>query len=154
MVNPIILSQSQRRKWFRISSNWFSEFMELKPSQRIKTLKPSLETLISQLEVQGFDSKVCSGLSLWVIENLENSSKFSWQTKAVRILHPMEREFITPEAYGLFLQVLRSGIVEAKDSENLLEDIAAKYPLPIQIDILEIQLSEFWLKKIGKYTPQ
>ena len=128
--------------------------MELKPSQRIKTLKPSLEALISQLEVQGFDSKVCSGLSLWVIENLENSSKFSWQTKAVRILHPMEREFITPEAYGLFLQVLRSGIVEAKDSEDLLEDIAAKYPLPIQIDILEIQLSEFWLKKIGKYTPQ
>jgi|TARA_B110000483_G_C18198182_1_gene544003 hypothetical protein len=154
MVNSIILSQSQRRKWFRISSNWFSEFMELKPSQRIKILKPSLEKLISQLEVQGFDSKVCSGLSLWVIENLENSSKFSWQTKAVRILHPMEREFITPEAYGLFLQVLRSGIVEAKDSENLLEDIAAKYPLPIEIDILEIQLSEFWLKKIGKYTPQ
>ena len=148
------LSPTNRRQWFRISSTWLQDLMELSPKQRLKQIKPLMEELSARLETKGFTSELRSGLSLWILELIEVEAQHTWRVKPVRILHPMEREFISAEAYGLFIQSLQSGIIPATESEAILEALASKHPLPLGTHELEGYLAEYWLKQISKYRPQ
>jgi hypothetical protein len=148
------ISPQLRRAWYRISSSWWSDFLELTPKLRWRQLESRLNTLGDKLNQLGYEAPLINGLSLWIIESLEDITTHKWHVKPVRVLHHMEREYITPEAYGLFLEALQTGIMTPEDSEKFLEKLASKHHLPIEIHQLEDGLASFWLKKIKLYKPQ
>lgn len=154
MSTSLTLNAQDRRKWYRISSQWLQEFMELSPKNRMRQLESQLTQLSKKLSDQGFSPHLVSGLSVWVLEALDVHTPRIRTHQPVRILHQLERDYITPEAYGLFLQALRSGILQARDSEGFLEKMANKHQLPIELHQLEDGLATFWLSKVGQFKPQ
>lgn len=154
MDSSQLLSLQQKRKWYRTASSWLMDFIELSPKTRLRQLETNLRALDQSMTNKGFSQALNTSLSLWILDYLEREARSSWTPKPLRVLHQVEREYITPEAYGLFLQAMQSGILAVQESEHFLEKLAQKHQLPIEIEQLEEGLANFWLRKLDTYKPQ
>lgn len=88
---------------------------------------PAWENLANDLLHLGLDKTTADALVSWATAQAEQSR----QTPAkIRVLHPMEREFISVEAYDYVLELYRLGLMDSNSMETLLENCAFLTSLP------------------------
>ncbi|MBW8887474.1 MAG: DUF494 family protein [Fibrobacteres bacterium] len=79
----------------------------------------------------GLSKTAADTLVSWVTVQAEQSRT---SPAKIRILHPMEREFISVEAYGYLLELYRLGLIGPPQLEMLIENCAFLTSLPATRD--------------------
>lgn len=74
------------------------------------------------------------------------------QALHIRILHLVERDILSTEAYGLLLDGLRFGLVDVLHVESLLEELAGQESLPISSAALERTLARRWRYHLRNFS--
>jgi uncharacterized protein Smg (DUF494 family) len=93
-------------------------------SHRIKV--EEIEGISDELVQRGFSQReVAAAISLFA-DRLGGESKRTLVgapsvVSAHRVLHDIERQYITPEAYGYLIQMVHLGILDFSDAEELIE---------------------------------
>ena len=106
----------------------------------------SFEDLKNKLSTMSLDPEIQKGIWAWSGQAVTRILPDSPIPQ--RILHQLESELLTSEAYGLLLKSLFSGITTPSDAEELIEDIAGKEPLPIQKSTMLRALTSSWVKEL------
>lgn len=88
---------------------------------------PAWERLAGDLRRLGLDKNTADGLVSWASAQAEHSRQ---SPVKIRMLHPMEREFISVEAYDYLLELYRLGLMDPNAMESLLENCAFLTSLP------------------------
>jgi hypothetical protein len=88
---------------------------------------PAWEGLASDLRRLGLDKNTADGLVSWASAQAEQSRQ---SPVKIRMLHPMEREFISVDAYDYLLELYRLGLLDPGSMETLLENCAFVTSLP------------------------
>jgi hypothetical protein len=88
---------------------------------------PAWERLADDLRRLGLDKNMADGLVSWASAQAEQSRQ---SPVKIRMLHPMEREFISVEAYDYLLELYRLGLMDPNSMETLLENCAYLTSLP------------------------
>jgi hypothetical protein len=88
---------------------------------------PAWEHLAQDLRHMGLDKTTADALVSWATSQAEQSRQ---SPVKIRVLHPMEREFISVEAYDYILELYRLGLMDSNSMETLLENCAFLTSLP------------------------
>jgi hypothetical protein len=88
---------------------------------------PAWESLADDLRRLGLDKNTADALVSWANAQAEQSRQ---SPVKIRMLHPMEREFVSVEAYDYLLELYRLGLLDPNSLENLLENCAFLTSLP------------------------
>ena len=83
--------------------------------------------LAEDLRKLGLNKTMADALVSWATAQAEQSRN---SPAKIRILHPMEREFISVEAYDYMLELFRLGFVGPPQLEMLIENCAFLVSLP------------------------
>ena len=100
---------------------------------RAEAVKPSFEgspqweRLAADLHRLGINKQLSDALVSWATAQAEQSRQ---SPVKIRVLHPMEREFISVEAYDYLLELYRLGLIGPPQLENLIENCAFLTSLP------------------------
>lgn len=88
---------------------------------------PAWEKLAHDLLRLGLDKTMADALVSWA----NSQAELSRQTPIkIRVLHPMEKEFISTEAFDYILELYRLGLMDPNSMETLLENCAFLTNLP------------------------
>jgi hypothetical protein len=82
---------------------------------------------------------------------VDNRSAMKDGAMPIRILHPIEVDLLTSEAYGHFLTAVRLGLIGMNNVESLIEELAGVEPLPIQFEALERAIARRWRFHLRNY---
>lgn len=85
------------------------------------------ESLAADFQRLGLDRNTSNALISFANQQTEASGR---EPPRTRLLHPMEREFISPEAYAYLLDLARVGLLGPGQFESLLEACAYLTSLP------------------------
>jgi hypothetical protein len=98
-----------------------------------KTLEssPQWDSLAADLHRLGLNKTTADALVSWATAQAEQSRQ---SPVKIRVLHPMEREFISVEAYDYLLELYRLGLIGPPQLENLIENCAFLTSLPATRD--------------------
>ena len=88
---------------------------------------PAWERLATDLLKMGLDKTTADALVSWANTQAEQSRQ---SPVKIRVLHPMEHEFISVEAYDYILELYRLGLMDPNSMETLLENCAFLTALP------------------------
>lgn len=88
---------------------------------------PAWASLASDLLKLGLDKTTADALVSWATAQAEQSRQ---SPAKIRVLHPMEKEFISVEAYDYVLELYRLGLMDSNSMETLLENCAFLTSLP------------------------
>jgi hypothetical protein len=88
---------------------------------------PAWEKLAHDLLRLGLDKTTADALVSWANAQAEASRQTPIK---IRVLHPMEREFISTEAFDYVLELYRLGLMDPNSMETLLENCAFLTNLP------------------------
>lgn len=83
--------------------------------------------LAEDLRRLGLDKTTADALVSWANSQAEHSRQ---SPVKIRVLHPMEREFISVAAYDYLLDLYRLGLLDPNSLETLLENCAYLTSLP------------------------
>jgi uncharacterized protein Smg (DUF494 family) len=91
-----------------------------------KTNKPLGEIDISQLESKGYTEAEISTAFTWLFDRLRTgttvrSAIVDQNRGSFRVLHNAEQQVITPEAFGLLLQLQQLDIISDSELEMIIE---------------------------------
>lgn len=81
--------------------------------------------LADDLQKLGVDKQTCDALVSWASSRPEVPSPLR-----IRVLHPMERELLTTEAFNDLLELYRLGLLLPQQVENVIENCAYLPSLP------------------------
>ncbi len=103
------------------------------------------ELLHNDLKKIGLNSQIADAFISWASTSLDaiHKGKFPY-----RVLHEMEKELITKEAYGCMLEAIRLGFIETTQTEFLLEEMALRENLPISLHTMKRTLVKNWFTKL------
>ena len=85
------------------------------------------KSLATDLRRMGLEQTVTDALVTWANNQSDQSRRAELR---IRMLHPMEREFISMEAYDHMLELLRLGLINQMQMEQLIENCAFLTNLP------------------------
>ena len=88
---------------------------------------PQWNSLAADLHRLGLNKTTADALISWATSQAEQSRQ---SPVKIRVLHPMEREFISVEAYDYLLELYRLGLIGPPQLENLIENCAFLTSLP------------------------
>lgn len=88
---------------------------------------PAWERLATDLRRLGLEKTLADALVSWANSQAEQSRQTPVK---IRLLHPMEKEFISVEAYDYILELYRLGLMDPNSIETLLENCAFLTNLP------------------------
>jgi hypothetical protein len=88
---------------------------------------PQWNSLAADLDRLGLNKTTADALVSWAASQAEQSRQ---SPVKIRVLHPMEREFISVEAYDYLLELYRLGLIGPPQLENLIENCAFLTSLP------------------------
>jgi hypothetical protein len=88
---------------------------------------PQWNSLAADLHRLGLNKTTADALVSWAASQAEQSRQ---SPVKIRVLHPMEREFISVEAYDYLLELYRLGLIGPPQLENLIENCAFLTSLP------------------------
>lgn len=91
------------------------------------TLSTQWDGLAEDLRKLGLNKTTADALVSWATALAEQSRSAPVK---IRVLHPMEREFISVEAYDYLLELYRLGIIGPPQLEMLIENCAFLTALP------------------------
>lgn len=102
---------------------------------------PAWESLALDLRRLGLDKTTADALVSWANSQAEQSRHTPVK---IRVLHPMEREFISVEAYDYILELYRLGLMDSNSMETLLENCAFLTSLPAsKVQVQKMALRSF-----------
>ncbi len=88
---------------------------------------PAWAKLASDLHGIGLNKTIADALIFWANSQAEQSRQTPVK---IRVLHPMEREFISVDAYDYLLELYRLGLIGPPQLEMLIENCAFLTSLP------------------------
>lgn len=88
---------------------------------------PQWNSLAADLHRLGLNKTTADALVSWAASQAEQSRQ---SPVKIRVLHPMEREFISVDAYDYLLELYRLGLIGPPQLENLIENCAFLTSLP------------------------
>ncbi|MDB5049759.1 MAG: hypothetical protein JWO30_2830 [Fibrobacteres bacterium] len=88
---------------------------------------PQWDSLAADLNRLGLHKTTADALVSWAASQAEQSRQ---SPVKIRVLHPMEREFISVEAYDYLLELYRLGLIGPPQLEQLIENCAFLTSLP------------------------
>ncbi|HKP97650.1 MAG TPA: DUF494 family protein [Fibrobacteria bacterium] len=88
---------------------------------------PLWDSLAADLDRLGLHKTTADALVSWAASQAEQSRQ---SPVKIRVLHPMEREFISVEAYDYLLELYRLGLIGPPQLEQLIENCAFLTSLP------------------------
>ena len=104
-------------------------------------LSTEWDSLAEDLRKLGLNKTTADALVSWVTAQAEQSRT---SPVKIRVLHPMEREFISIEAYDYLLELYRLGLIGPPQLEMLIENCAFLTSLPAtRIQIAKMALRAF-----------
>ena len=119
----------------------------LKENLKTDLQKVNWKPMVKSLEEDGIPASRANAVVYWASNYVEvNRMKSS----SHRILHEMEKDLITSEAYGVMLEALSLGLIESNQTEFLLEEIAIKEDLPISVGAMKNMLINTWFNNFKK----
>jgi len=84
-----------------------------------------LRELSEKLRGQGLSEREFTAALSWLTERLHveefESQEWVLSPRSVRVLHPVERMVLTPEAYGYLLHLENAGLIEKDQMEAVIE---------------------------------
>jgi uncharacterized protein Smg (DUF494 family) len=84
--------------------------------------KERMEFLSHELMNRGYSEQEISTAFSWIIERLSTSAEVPTPNpKSFRVLHDIEKIFISKEAYGFLLQLISLGLLSQSDFERVVE---------------------------------
>ena len=98
------------------------------------------EKFAQDLQENGICEKKVQGL----VAALHHHLASALLSPRIRILHPVEEEVLSTEAWGLLIETISLGMIENQNAEEILEQVAQKGRLPIGRDHLEYGLASRW----------
>ncbi|MDB5103594.1 MAG: hypothetical protein JWP91_1283 [Fibrobacteres bacterium] len=107
-------------------------------------LSPQWDILAADLHRLGLNKTTADALVSWASSQAEQSRQ---SPVKIRVLHPMEREFISVEAYDYLLELYRLGLIGPPQLENLIENCAFLTSLPATRD----QIGKMALRAFTEY---
>jgi hypothetical protein len=97
------------------------------PARAVVDSSPQWTSLAADLQRLGLNKTLSDALVSWATAQAEQSRQ---SPVKIRVLHPMEREFISVEAYDYLLELYRLGLIGPPQLENLIENCAFLTSLP------------------------
>jgi hypothetical protein len=97
----------------------------------LSTASPQWDSLAADLHRLGLNKTTADVLVSWATSQAELSRQ---SPVKIRVLHPMEREFISVDAYDYLLELYRLGLIGPPQLENLIENCAFLTSLPATRD--------------------
>ncbi|MEO7426248.1 MAG: hypothetical protein ABI036_13755 [Fibrobacteria bacterium] len=92
-----------------------------------QTGSPQWDRLAADLRLLGLHKTMADALVSWAAAQAAQSRQTPVK---IRVLHPMEREFISVDAYDYLLELYRLGLVGPPQLEQLIENCAFLTSLP------------------------
>lgn len=119
----------------------FRSSRDLLRLQKTGNLTPETwEQLVVRLRANG----LCETRIHSVIAGLHDHLRSAPASPKLRILHPVEQELISTEAWGVLLEAIQLGMIEHHAADDVLEQIAQRARLPIAKENLELGLANRW----------
>ena len=119
----------------------------LKENLQTDLQKVNWKPMVKSLEADGIPVSRANAVVCWA-SNYVEANRF--KSSSNRILHEMEKDLITAEAYGVMLETLSLGLIESSQTEFLLEEIAIKEDLPITVGAMKNMLVNTWFSNFKK----
>lgn len=98
-----------------------------RPRSGARAPSPHWAALASDLSRLGLEKTVSDALVSWANSQAEMSRQ---SPVKIRLLHPMEREFLSTDAYDYLLELYRLGLIGPPQLEQLIENCAYLTSLP------------------------
>ena len=134
------LSPAQQLQLFR-SSRLLLESLSSGKGPRAKS--DAWKSFSSELAESGLPRGMVLGAVAAVKARL-GRAKEGGKVPPIRQLHQMEREIVSTEAWGLLLESVRLGLIEGRQTDDILEQTAQRSALPVQKTGLEQSLAKNW----------
>jgi hypothetical protein len=135
------LSRLQKKSAYELVTAFLEE------SHEHKLRKQSWNRFREELQKGGYEETFRNAVLLWTMENLAHHRKDHFR---YRILHEMEKEIITPEAYGLLIKSMHLGIIDLMQSEFIIEDAASRENHPVSYESIRNLITRSWLHNIER----
>jgi uncharacterized protein Smg (DUF494 family) len=119
-------------------------------SHRIKL--EEIEGISDELVQRGFSQReVATAISLFA-DRYSGESRRTFvghpaDANAHRVLHDIEQQYVSPEAYGYMIQMVRLGIVDLSDMEELIERCMLMGTLNVGLEEIKVLVATHLLEK-------
>ncbi len=119
----------------------FHSSRELLRERRVTGDQPKTwKRLEEELKKSGLDEMRIRGITAALHAHIAHSSEH----KPIRLLHPVEKEVISTEAWGVLIEAIHLGMIENQAVDEMLEQIAQWGRLPIKKESIELSLANQW----------
>ena len=118
----------------------------LRTSRLSGSVKPDAwQTFQKQIAELSFSVSMQTSIDLWTMENLDQHRP---ELVRPRILHEIEKRFISSEAYGRMLEAQSLGMLSPSQIEAVLEDIASRELIPVGPEHMQKLIVKIWMRNI------
>ena len=125
----------------RSGSGFTGRGLTRRKAEAERTLSAHWNGLAEDLRKLGLNKTTADALVSWVTAQAEQSRTTPVK---IRILHPMEREFLSVDAYDYLLDLYRLGLIGPPQLEMLIENCAFLTSLPAtRVQIAKMALRAF-----------
>ncbi len=146
------LGAEQRRQLFRTTRSFLGRQAGGRPAST------EWQSYLRELREQGLPDPWSHSALAYLAEQRGSSLTFAGGTvtpgatpspalvERLRLLHPMEEELVTPEAYGALLDALRLGLLDRSQTEEIFEAAINQGPIPVDAATMEFHLAQSWAR--------
>jgi uncharacterized protein Smg (DUF494 family) len=114
----------------------------------------NLEDISEALKSQGFTENEISSAYSWILDQLQTESQLlqnlSHNNGSFRILSEVERQHLTPSAFGYLLQLKHLGLLNDGQMELVLERGLLMGPPPISLEQIKIIVGTVLFHETGR----
>lgn len=106
-------------------------------------VKANMELISDELLNQGFSQQEISTAFSWILERTqEHGETITPRPQSFRVMHELERIFISKEAYGFLLQLYHIGLLTYDDFEKVIERSLLESTPQLDIEGIKLIIAE------------
>lgn len=116
-----------------LKENWNHKRL---PKARLRVFEDALQDLrVPEEERVSF--------TLWILTHLQEAHRDEFRH---RVLHELEKDIITIDAYGLVVEAVYLQLMNWSELDEVMEDLLAQDIMPVNHGALERSLADRWVK--------
>ena len=142
-MTPHLLSLDETQEVFNEVLFFLEEEQQVRHSANQAYQAIQWEKLNTKLSDSNLNTTQVNLILASLEDNIQNTF-VNGTNKPLRILHHVEQDILTADAYGLLLKCIRLGVLDIIMVENLVEEIASQGGLPIKKDRIARGISKRW----------
>lgn len=142
-MTPHLLSLDETQEIFNEVLSFLEEEHEIRHSKSQKYKAINWKNLSKRLLKLNLSSLQANLILASLEDNIQNTF-INGTAKPLRVLHHVEQDILTAEAYGLLLKCIRLGVLDIIMVENLVEEIASLGGLPIKEERIARGIAKRW----------